>query len=1056
MKMNFKQMIFFLFFDSLFAWAQSDIIVEAFDEQWNNPSQITLRLRLTNLSQDTLTNVRLRYFLGHDENRTLELSLYYLTNANVYLDTIDNYLAVNIDIPQVVPGTYPNSSGISLGLRYQDNNIFHKNGNFSYPGTVSFEPTSNIPVYVDNMYMAGNTPVGDEIPKVHFYGIQPEAFGDCPAWVELKNDGPLDVSLKDFYLKSSSSDSLALLNAKLLAGQKIRICNTNDIQKCPQEDFVQISDSVDFNNYENFSIVWNGNILENIPYVPYEVDEISVGGVYIEKNGGVFFTMMDGMWVAHHFYDLGFENEPPSPQPYSRNTVSYGNDHVYRFAWHSVDGVQQYLLTVINDNDSIVHQQLTNRTHVDLYLEDEHYLWGVQNADGGIPSDSSALRSVVNSISKIDADIDSTHMLHVPVFRPRKDTRMLVLNWGNKILEMGWDRPNDSDTLTAEEDHRCWVVAIQMINAYYGGNLTQDEIKFHGKTISFDGLKIANTKYYRRGKDSIWAPFLLGGDGAGQRYESFATLAWALKIDPENIDVAISKDKDDIHVLGKKDLKRYIDEKRPVLLSIDHHMMIADGYDYHDFANNKIHLLNVGNDGVAEWKSFDDSIKVYYAPPRIYSAVRNTDSLVYKDDDGDGLINFDEMYRFKTDFDNIDSDEDGIDDKTEIMSYTLRVPQDCEGIMEIRNGKKRDQNNKPIDSTSAEAWWYADSSKMKFADIDRDGLRAELDKDSDHNNNAGMVAWDGEEDLNHNGIVDFGETDPYEASDDLNTVRNTIPLTEWDIPDNITIYSFSGYIYMNDRSKCYDGNDFCRIAAESGNLRYAVSIGVDSKIGSIISKGGVSLRNSASVYGNVDIYSLPYNYAPLVMQESANYYGISSYYNYMEWPYRVTDGEEHHIDSLLGTTTLVVKNGQQATLNDGDRYRSIRVAYGGHLKINPGQIYVGNIQLESGSLLEFLEPGRETVVHAEGSFIWRTTLINEDRALVARGFKLIQYGEQPMFVEGQWAGTIHAIRAHLILGQTIKELHGRFLGNMVTVHQNTDVYRVDFNPIQSTLEISFK
>ena len=62
MKMNFKQMIFFLFFDSLFAWAQSDIIVEAFDEQWNNPSQITLRLRLTNLSQDTLTNVRLRYF----------------------------------------------------------------------------------------------------------------------------------------------------------------------------------------------------------------------------------------------------------------------------------------------------------------------------------------------------------------------------------------------------------------------------------------------------------------------------------------------------------------------------------------------------------------------------------------------------------------------------------------------------------------------------------------------------------------------------------------------------------------------------------------------------------------------------------------------------------------------------------------------------------------------------------------------------------------------------------------------------------------------------------
>ncbi|MDD5943258.1 hypothetical protein, partial [Fibrobacter sp.] len=72
MKPFFKQIVFILFISALFAWAQSDILVEAFDEQWNNPSQITLRLRLTNLSQDTLTNVRLRYFLGLDENRTLE------------------------------------------------------------------------------------------------------------------------------------------------------------------------------------------------------------------------------------------------------------------------------------------------------------------------------------------------------------------------------------------------------------------------------------------------------------------------------------------------------------------------------------------------------------------------------------------------------------------------------------------------------------------------------------------------------------------------------------------------------------------------------------------------------------------------------------------------------------------------------------------------------------------------------------------------------------------------------------------------------------------------
>ena len=70
--------------------------------------------------------------------------------------------------------------------------------------------------------------------------------------------------------------------------------------------------------------------------------------------------------------------------------------------------------------------------------------------------------------------------------------------------------------------------------------------------------------------------------------------------------------------------------------------------------------------------------------------------------------------------------------------------------------------------------------------------------------------------------------------------------------------------------------------------------------------------------------------------------------------------------------------------------------------------------------------------------------------------EIMTNGEQPVIVEGDWAGTIHAAKAQLILGQTVKNVYGRFLGNGVTVHQNTDVYRVDFNPIQSTLEISFK
>ena len=476
--------------------------------------------------------------------------------------------------------------------------------------------------------------------------------------------------------------------------------------------------------------------------------------------------------------------------------------------------------------------------------------------------------------------------------------------------------------------------------------------------------------------------------------------------------------------------------------------MVVDGYDFHDSNHIKAHFLNIFNDGKEEWRNIEDSTYIFYlAAPHISTPARYSDVRIHQDDDGDSLVNFDEIYRFKTNPYSVDSDDDGIDDKTEIMSYTMRE-NCCLGETDFFIWPK----NKDVDPFDKIEYSKGKKAEI-YADIDRDYKRAELDKDSDHAADNGT--WDGFEDLNHNGILDDGETDPYNSLDDTTSTVDMRPLTEWDIPDSLTIYSIGG-LYMNDRSKCYDGEDYCKIAAESGKLHYAVSVGVDSKIGSIISKGGVGLRNRASVFGSIDIYSLPNNYAPIEMQESANLYGNTSYHNYMDWPYRVIDGEEHHIDSVLGTSDLIIHRGQQATLNDGDHYCSVRVMYGGKLKVNPGQMYVGNIQLESGSQLEFLEPGKETVIHAEGAFLWRASLVNEDKNLVARGFKLIQYGEQPVFVEGDWAGTIHAAKAQLILGQTVKNVYGRFLGNGVTVHQNTDVYRVDFNPIQQSLEVSFK
>jgi len=97
---------------------------------------------------------------------------------------------------------------------------------------------------------------------------------------------------------------------------------------------------------------------------------------------------------------------------------------------------------------------------------------------------------------------------------------------------------------------------------------------------------------------------------------------------------------------------------------------------------------------------------------------------------------FDETRRFFTDPYNPDSDFDGVPDKAEIISYTF-----------LSDGS-------------------FDSEDIKKPDSDNDGLRAELDSDSD---NGGLP--DGMEDLNHNGLVDIGERDPFDPEDDKITFR---------------------------------------------------------------------------------------------------------------------------------------------------------------------------------------------------------------------------------------------------------------------------------------------
>ena len=58
----------------------------------------------------------------------------------------------------------------------------------------------------------------------------------------------------------------------------------------------------------------------------------------------------------------------------------------------------------------------------------------------------------------------------------------------------------------------------------------------------------------------------------------------------------------------------------------------------------------------------------------------------------------------------------------------------------------------------------------------------------------------------------------------------------------------------------------------------------------------------------------------------------------------------------------------------------------------------------------------------------------------------MQHGSETMFIEGEWAGTILAPNADLVLGQSNKIVYGRFVGKNVTVHQFAIIYKVPYSP----------
>lgn len=305
----------------------------------------------------------------------------------------------------------------------------------------------------------------------------------------------------------------------------------------------------------------------------------------------------------------------------------------------------------------------------------------------------------------------NSHDLGITPKLERKDTYMLCLEGCPLYGLNAWDKPHE--TLSNHSSARGMGAVISMVASYYGGNLSQDRIAYYLYAEYLNDSIPENDLGHEKG--------LVG-------LNIVPILRWALN------DAAVARPGE----TGKpdfEDIKYRLDRNFPVIRddgTTEHRITLIDGYTIEE-EGEFVHVIDPLTG--TESKVLYENLSVYLVwYPYVYDGVitaRSDEPTIWTDSDGDGIVDFDEINRFHTDPYNPDTDGDGIDDKTEIRSYTF-LSDDSFDLLDVR---------KP--------------------DPDGDGLRAELDPDSD-----GGGLSDGLEDLNHNGKVDQSETDPFNPLDD--------------------------------------------------------------------------------------------------------------------------------------------------------------------------------------------------------------------------------------------------------------------------------------------------
>ncbi|MCF0223949.1 MAG: hypothetical protein HUK20_06745 [Fibrobacter sp.] len=337
---------------------------------------------------------------------------------------------------------------------------------------------------------------------------------------------------------------------------------------------------------------------------------------------------------------------------------------------------------------------------------------------------------------------------------------------------------------------------------------------------------------------------------------------------------------------------------------------------------------------------------------------------------------------------------------------------------------------------------------VDYDDIDADGLGVAWDRDSDN---------DGYCDNQETGYIGNSATDqcgmfkadvfPKDKPPQCLNLSVALLAKEW--------------MSLNDGFSCQtlDGSHHCRVATYGSiaDGAYGVNLGAKAMIGDVYSASDVWMRSNSHVYGNVETAKTVTKQAGAtidgaLVENSIRATGFEqAYAPFLEnvfiqnldftpqYSFVGESNQEYYMPILWG-----IDGAHKEYIFNSNSVLTVS----GHL-----QGLASSLKFQSGAVLN-VESGAGAEFYIGNVFQWNGTIKAENMINAAKNIIVYYYGSETAYIQTNFAGTIIAPNAKVVVGQSGKHFYGAIYAKNIVVHQNTKFVWVPYEKSEQKINLA--